>query len=152
MKKIIINTWVSILFVLILSGLGNAGRYTINDSFFRNNGWGKPLNRTLVTSTSYDYDSPIYYKNHGFRHGGVDLVANLNEAVFAIDDGVVKKVFRDDHYSKNLSIIYVKHTTTDGTEFLSLYGHVYAKSSLYNGYTVKKNEHIGYIKRCGSPD
>ena len=152
MKKVIIFLWINTLFLTILLGIGYAGQYTLNDSIFIDKGWGKPLDRTLYTSTYYDYDSPVYYNNFGFRHGGVDIVANLNEAVYAIDDGVVKKIVKRDSSTYNLSIIYVKHTTADGSDFLVLYGHVYAKSGLYTGDTVSKNEYIGNIKRYGSPD
>jgi hypothetical protein len=127
--------------------------YTIGDSGFIDNGWAKPLNRTLTTNTNYDYDSSTYYSNFGFHHGAVDIVASYGESVYAIDDGEIVKLYRDGNSSReNVSVLYVKHKTSTGKEFLAIYGHSYTIAGLFVGSTVKKGQKIGTIKRFGSPD
>lgn len=129
-----------------------AGKYNIDESIFTNNNWAKPAHRTLKTSTNYDYNSQIYYNNHGFWHGAVDIITNLNENVYSIADGKVVAIYRKTTSTNNLSVIYIQYKTEDNIDFLVIYGHTYAKDGLKINDTVKKNEFIGNVKRYGSPD
>ena len=141
-----------IMILLIFSINLFAGQYTISDSIFNNNGWAKPFNRTLKTSTYYDYESSTYFNNFKFWHGAVDIVASLNEKVYSIASGKVIKIYRKTTLLKNMSVLYIKYKTEKNKEFLVIYGHVYAKNSLKEGAIVEKGEYIGNIKRYGSPD
>jgi hypothetical protein len=141
------------LFFLILLTISLfSGRYEINEAIFTNNGWAKPLNRELITSTNYDYDSLTYYNYHKLRHGGVDIIANLNENVYSISDGEIVGIYRRNSTNYNLSVVYIKHKTSDGKEFIAIYGHTYANNNLHLGDRVSKGSNIGIIKRYGSPD
>ncbi len=144
MKKIVL--------LLILSISLFAGRYNIDETIFTSNNWAKPLHRSLITSTNYDYESQIYYNNHGFWHGAVDIIANLNEKVYSIAEGKVVAIYRKTASTNNMSVIYIKYKSSDNTEFLVIYGHTYAKNELKVDDIVKKDEYIGNIKRYGSPD
>ena len=120
------------------------------DDVFLSNGWGKPLNRTLQTNTDYIYNAPNYYKTYKFSHGGYDFFAGyVGEKVYAIADGVVSGVGYDESSSKNTSNIYIEHTTSSGTKFLALYGHVYPR--IGKGTAVKKGDYIGTITNFNSP-
>ena len=141
------------IFLLVIMTISIfAGRYNINESIFVDNGWVKPLNRTLTTSTNYDYESQTYYNNHHFWHGAVDIIANLNEKVYSIADGKVIDIYRKTSSSKNMSVLYIKYKTKDNKEFLVIYGHVYGKNGLKKNDTVKQGEYIGNIRRYANPD
>lgn len=127
-------------------------RYTINDDFFKKNGWKKPVHTKLITSTAYDYDSPKYLTYYGFRHGAVDIIAPAGSSIYAIDDGEIIELHRDSSKNKNMSIIYIKHKTDKNKEFLGIYGHIYATGELSAGKTVRKGEKIGSVKKFGSPE
>jgi len=141
--------------IFLFLGLNNfvlASSYIIEDEVFSKNLWSKPLNSELKTSKAYDYDSFTYYQNFGFRHGAVDIHAKLNESVYAIDDGDVVDIYKDNSsQNKNMSIIYIKHKSATGKEFLGIYGHAYAKNGLSIGSSVEKGEEIGIIKRFNYP-
>jgi len=140
------------LILLISSSVAFAGRYDIDSNIFYGNGWTSPLSGALTTSTNYDYDSSVYLSNWGYHHGAYDFVSVLGNPVYAIDDGEVMKVVRKYESDNNTSIIYVKHKTSNGTEFLALYGHTFAKDGIEASVIVKQGDEIGYITRMATPD
>ncbi len=152
------------------------GRYSIPTSCFSNVGWAIPVPEVtpnnLETHINYDYDSPIYFKNHGFKHAAVDLVGTLNNPykcpiidngmetpVFAIGPGEVKHISRQrttwpqeyHPHPKNNSLIVIEHTAADGHSFLAYYGHVYAIDGLKEEQDVTKGQKIGALRQSGSP-
>ena len=138
---------------IIVSG----NRYIIDDSQLQSNLWSKPLNRDLVTSKNYDYLSQIYYDNNNIWHGAYDFVAQdstitgVHDSVHAIDDGIVVARRQDnDNLTDNMSIIYIKHKTSNGKEFLGIYGHAY--SELAVGSIVKQNDIIASVRPNSKPE
>lgn len=125
--------------------------YHIDKNAIVENEWALPFSGNLITHSNYDYNSDIYFNNHGFRHGGVDIHQGARKVVLAIDDGEVIHVVKDDHKTFNSSRIYIKHTSEAGT-FIATYGHTYPKDGIKNGVIVAKGSEIGYIKTFGSPD
>ena len=93
MKKLL----VIFCFSMFVSSHAIATPYTIGDGSFTDNGWAKPLNKTLATSTYYDYDSSLYYSRFKYRHGAVDIKADVGDSVYAIDDGEIVKLYRDNN-------------------------------------------------------
>ena len=130
-----------------------AYEYEIQWSNAESNGWSNPLGmeEELITSAAYDYDSPIYLKNWGKRHVGIDVHAQLDSNVFSIADGTIVKITRDYSSNKNNSVIIIKHVNSDHEPFFTIYGHVLAKGELDVNEKVKAGENIGTIKKAGSP-
>gem|GEM_PF-6882561 len=136
-------------------------RYNVPATCFADAGWAIPVpasaDGNLETSTNYDYDSPIYLSNHGFRHGGVDWVGPLHSPydtstpVRAIGDGTIRHVVRDDDPTTNNSRLHIEHTAGNGAKFLAIYGHTYALSSFSVGGTVYHGQQIGTLRQSGSP-
>jgi len=156
MKKIIILPIISIsiLFGEYSDSCGTNQDIIIDiDKYFFSKGWSTPLNRKyLITDIAYNYDSGIYKCRFGYRHGAVDIDASVNEKVYAIDDGEVIDYYRDNtSETKNISIVYIKHRTLDGKEFLGIYGHTYLKNGLTIGSMINKGEEIGFIKKYNNP-
>ena len=77
----------------------------------------------------------------GKYHIGADIKANLDSPVYPISDGVITRISTDGWGTGNVAAI-VKHKLSDGTEFLSLYGHI--KTSLKAGDQVKGG--VGFAK------
>lgn len=144
------------------------GRYEIDYSA---NGWVNPIDPAdgddgkIKTSTYFDYFSANYpINNKGLSHLGDDIIVeSVNKGtreVFAIAQGTVVYIDRDDLDDEtNMSVVYLKHKTISGNEFVAVYGHCYATDSLYDSYssgddesTVDKGEHICDVRTYQSPD
>jgi len=127
--------------------------YEIQWSNAESNGWSNPLGmeEELITSTAYDYDSPIYLNNWGKRHVGIDVHAQLDSNVFSIADGTIVKITRDYSSTKNNSVIIIKHVNSDHEPFFTIYGHVLAKDELDINEKVKAGESIGTIRKSNNP-
>jgi murein DD-endopeptidase MepM/ murein hydrolase activator NlpD len=129
-------------------------QYLIQWSTAESNGWANPLGegKELITSTSYDYDSPIYLNNWGKRHVGIDVHAQLDSNVFSIADGTIRKIVRGSDPKK--MVVIIEHTNSNNEDLFAIYGHVLAKEDLEEDNEVKKvkaGEKIGVVKESGSP-
>jgi len=142
-----------LLFIVLIFFTGNlnAGKYSIDTTKFEKNGWEKPLFGNLITSTNYDYDSEIYLANHGFHHAAYDIVAEINDSVYSIDDGIIVDYRRYTSNTLNESVVIIKHITASNIVFYTIYGHTYLKPGLKKGDNVKKGDVIGVIKEYASP-
>ncbi len=155
------DTTLSECSVTISSSTGFVGRYNVCATCFTSSGWAAPIPPTeegkLITHTNYDFDSPIYRRNHGFRHGGVDWVGPHNSPydtstpVYAIGDGVIRHLVRDDHPTSNNSRLHIEHTAANGNTFLAIYGHAYAGNNLSVGDPVSQGQRIGTLRPAGFP-
>ncbi len=139
-------------------GLGTGIRYGILKSCFADHGWAVPVPATagnLITSTNYDYDSPYYFENHGFRHAGVDLVGpttnpyTANTPVYAVGHGVIRHIVRGT-VPRDM-VIFIEHTADNGTKFLCVYGHAYASNHLSVASIVSRGEQVGTLRLAGDP-
>ena len=138
-----------------------SGRYNVPATCFTDSGWAIPVpaddDGNLETHTNYDYDSPVYLSNHGFRHGGVDWVGpysnpyDTSTPVYAIGNGTIRHLVRDYSPTTNNSRLHIEHTAANGAKFLAIYGHTYALSSLSVGNAVSKGQQIGALRQYGSP-
>jgi hypothetical protein len=138
-------------------------RYNVPISCYTNAGWAVPVpansSGNLTTSTNYDYGSRFYSANNrvSWTHGAVDWVGNYstpyttNTPVYAIGDGVVKYVLRSNSTTDNLGRLHIAHTAANGTQFLAIYGHMYASSGLEAGSQVTKGQQLGTLRLAGDP-
>ena len=139
----------------------NTGRYDLPATCFTDSGWTAPVapdnDGNLETSTAYDYDSPYYLANWGWHHGAVDLVGPLSSpydtttSVYAIGDGTIRYIVREDDATENDSRLHIEHTSVNGTKFLAIYGHTYAANNLSVNSTVFQGQQIGTLRVYGSP-
>lgn len=151
------KTYYASLALLLFSNNTLAAQYTIPDSIFSDNGWAKPLDGTLSSNTDFNYNSATYKANFGINHGGTDLISNLNNPVYAIDDGEVLRVAQLPNstffgINGDLSHIFAKHTDINGKDFLVIYGHVSAIDGLKVGDKITQGQKIGVVKKFNYPD
>lgn len=124
-------------------------RYNIPVECFTDYGWAHPLGTLpLTSSTNYDYKSQFY--TYAWKpHGGVDLVGESTATrVYAIDDGTVVAVTRNDN-ANNTSNVVVQHVAADGTVFYVTYGHVYSNWQINR--PISKGAFIGTLRKYGTP-
>lgn len=57
----------------------------------------------------------------GLYHLGVDMIANVNDPVYAIRDGEIIGTSTD---GEGNEAVFIKHRLSDNTEFVAIYGHV----------------------------
>ncbi len=79
----------------------------------------------------------------GLYHLGKDIDANEGDPVYAIDDGDVYAVNNSSAWGQGNVALLVRHKLSDGTVFLTIYGHIV--SSLSDGDNVVAGEAIGVI-------
>lgn len=137
-------------------------RYRVAESCFTNAGWAAPIQSvsgTLITSTNYDFQSRFYsaINNVSWVHGGVDFVGpadapyTTNTPVYAIGDGVIRHIVREESTTNNNSRLHIEHTAANGAKFLAIYGHAYATPRLSVGDIISKGAQIGTLRLAGDP-
>jgi hypothetical protein len=90
-----------------------------------------------------------YFKD--YYHIGYDIMESYGSPVYAISSGEV--ISRSDDagsWGTGNSALYIKHTLSDGTQFVALYGHIH--TSLNNGNRVSGGVEIGTIGDWGDGD
>lgn len=80
---------------------------------------------------------------NGYYHLGQDIKAKANDPVYAIANGVVKRISKDQAWGPGNVGILITHTLQDGTQFLALYGHI--RSQLKEGQAVTAGDPIGVV-------
>lgn len=89
-------------------------------------GWTRPLDQALSVNTGFLGNECGYPEFGGYvsgqYHTGLDLQANSPSPVRAIGVGTVFGI-QDSGWDVG-SAVYVQHTASDGTQFLSVYGHI----------------------------
>ncbi len=96
------------------------------------------------TGSAYNFGRYWYGAGEGL-HFGLDFATPCKTPVVAIADGIVDNV---DNFEYGLTPhnVAIFHPSTG---YVSLYGHLYARSALLKGQTVKRGELVGY---SGDPD
>jgi len=138
-----------IAFCMLVSTTSFASPVDLN---FNTNHWVNPVKGNMQTDTNYNYLSAVYQQNHKKQHVGVDIIDDLNTAVYAIADGRVVHIDRRSDEIKNLSKIYINHMTVEEIAFTAVYAHCKALPTLSENDRVIAGEKIGTITRFGSPD
>jgi len=69
-----------------------------------------------------DTDGPPAYFD-GLYHLGVDMPANVGDAVYAVTNGTVWNISPGGWGDGNVAVI-IQHTLANGTDFLGIYGHI----------------------------
>ena len=124
-----------------------AGRYNVSWTQPGANGWYNPLASldSLVTDTAFNFDSPAYPGNHSKkRHAGVDLVAPLGTAVYAIGEGTVALI------PSARDAVIVKHEGSRGP-FFCVYGHIQLAAGVSVGRSVSAGQKLGSVKQSAFP-
>ncbi|NLX08566.1 MAG: M23 family metallopeptidase [Chloroflexi bacterium] len=96
------------------------------------------------TTAAFNYGSAWYAAGQGL-HFGLDLEAPCGTPILAIADGVVTNVDAGSFGAGPHNLILAH----PGTGYTSLYGHLFARSSLAPGQNVARGEQIGL---SGDPD
>jgi hypothetical protein len=78
----------------------------------------------------------------GYYHIGQDIMANYNTPVYAVANGVVTYRSTNGWGTGNIALV-VKHTLSDGRQFLAWYGHI--TTNLQAGALVSGGTEIGRI-------
>ena len=88
----------------------------------------------------------------GRSHEGVDILATLDQEVYAVADGVLKSQYVVGGPSSSLSGNAWKLVTSDGTGTYYFYAHLSRfPDGLVLGATVHKGDLIGYVGDTGDP-
>ncbi|MDQ3687603.1 MAG: M23 family metallopeptidase, partial [Acidobacteriota bacterium] len=134
----------SLVVLLCLTALGQSSVQQTSTGFYYPLGrssWNKTGGTWLGRDAAHDTDGPPPYTKD-FYHLGVDMPANDGSSVYAISDGTIWSISTGGWGTGNIALV-IKHTLSDGSEFLALYGHV--RSNLNIGNAVAAGTKIAEI-------
>lgn len=154
MIKISLNV---VIFMLLLT-IGVSAYDDDPVSGFDNTGWNPPLSTdALTTDSCCTYDSAEYHKNWDYSkscnhgqcgHTGVDIGmghVSVGDSVYAIANGTIigrRLQCTGDTSKYNMSVTFIRHSTSDGEDFIGIYGHMRPKGVDCNN--VKTNSEFTY--------
>ena len=102
-----------------------------------------------IASSPYRVSSPYGYRTHPITgkqhlHGGIDLAAREGTPVYAVEGGVVSKVWAD--HPQNGNAVKVQHPDGWSTAYL----HMVDPPTLGVGQAVAKGQQVGRVGSTGS--
>lgn len=114
----------------------------------------KAPNSGSVKMRAFPVQRPCYYgdtwqnsRSGGRTHLGVDIIAGGGQAIYAVADGEISKIYKD--HPGSLAGNGVRLTTSDGTYFF--YAHMSKLGPGIQRYVdVKAGQVIGYIGKTGN--
>lgn len=106
-------------------------------------GWTSPLSTMPAISAGFLTGCGNGSYVNGFYHIGNDYPAAKDTIIRAIGNGKVK--FAGSFGSGNANAIFVQHKSSDGTDFVALYGHVNMAAGIKKDATVTAGQQIASV-------
>lgn len=128
-KKIKAMSFFTIFFLFFLGSVKETNASSIAE---RTKDWAWPTEGVI---------SDLYNTRNG-HHKGIDIAGNINEAVYAVDRGVVAKSYYSESYG---NVVFIKHS--NGLE--TVYAHL-NKRLVKQNEKVEKEQMIGKMGNTGN--
>ena len=107
-----------------------------------------PMNRCIITA---GYKNPLYLKQQGYEHYGLDMYGETGQNVTACGDGFVFSCGYDELFGITVIIVYRDVELHDGRIIdLSCRMYHFSKVEVIRGQRVKKGDLIGTAGNTGS--